>query len=180
MLIAVAGHAGAGKTTAVEYLRGKLNGRVAYAGGYVRAEVAKRGLDVTPDNERRVRVDLRRELGDGALAQLALPEIEALMREGPVLLDAVCTPAERAVYFARLPVVVVVGILASYGVRVERVASRPDRVMTPTELAERDRVEIETLRLDEVLDVAHHRLTNEGSVGAFETSLDALLRRYVS
>lgn len=74
MLIAVAGLAGAGKTTAIDHLESLRAGRQVYVGELVLNEVRARGLEVNPENENLVRLDLRHTRGPEAFAALVLRE----------------------------------------------------------------------------------------------------------
>jgi dephospho-CoA kinase len=122
MLIAVAGLAGAGKTTAIDHLESLGAGKRVYVGGLVLDEVRARGLQVTPENQKLVRLDLRRARGPDAFAVLAAPLVRDILSSGAnVLLDAIfCVEEYR--YFRQLCAdpVLLLAISASF-----RCAGRP-------------------------------------------------------
>src|SRR5579862_6652903 len=89
-LVGVTGLAGAGKTTAVKYLASLTNGRMFYLGQTVLDEVRARRLPETRENERKVRIDLRRENGPAALAIPYVDEVAECLGNGiPVFIDAI-------------------------------------------------------------------------------------------
>ena len=102
MLIAVCGLAGAGKTTTVDMLEQLGKGARVYVGAFVTAEVERRRLPATPENERQVREEVRRVSGMDALAKLAWPTVGAILDTGRVaLLDAIYCIEEFEYYRAR-------------------------------------------------------------------------------
>jgi dephospho-CoA kinase len=180
MLVAVSGLSGAGKTTTIDYLEREGAGRRIYLGDLVHDEVNRRKLAQTLENERLIRLELRQQ-GMDALARLALPTIVRLMREGCVLLDAICTPEERMLYEAELRVpVAVIAISASFEIRAARLEKRQSRPTTREDLERRDRTELEQLRLEEVLASAEHKLTNEATLGELEAALDEFRRDWMA
>ncbi len=94
MLIAVAGLAGVGKSTAVKHLETRGFGPCLYVGHYVLEEVRARGLAETAENERQVREALRQDLGRDVLARRALSRHDFSAPWQPVLLDAICLREE--------------------------------------------------------------------------------------
>jgi dephospho-CoA kinase len=76
-LLTFVGMPGAGKSSCVEYLKEKGYPSV-YFGGITLKEVKKRGLDITPENEKMVREDLRKLHGKEAYAKLISEEIDEL------------------------------------------------------------------------------------------------------
>ena len=74
-LIAVVGMSGSGKSVASDYLE-SIGFKKIYFGGVVLTELKNRGMEDTPDNEKFVREDLRREYGMAAMAIKLLPEIK--------------------------------------------------------------------------------------------------------
>lgn len=180
MLIAVAGFSGAGKTTAVERLAGHGGGGILYAGGYVLAEVERRGLDKTAASEKAVRAALRDEFGPDVLAVRAIEDVRAMQDGVCILLDAVCLLDERDRYRADLDrKVVILGIEAPFEQRAARLALRKVRPLTSEELQKRDRFEADTLGLGTVLAEADHSLVNRGRLDEFLAELDALAARII-
>ena len=179
MLVAVAGYAGAGKTTVLESLQGRGVGEIVYVGAYVQEEVLSRGLTLSPENEQRIRQALRDELGRDALAKRAVGDLQNRQARGTILLDAIYLKEEEEFYrkiFGKD--VLVLAIRASFDIRAERIAAREIRPLSIEQLRYRDDYESRQLRLDEVLATADHNVINEGTLEMLERSLDALCSRW--
>jgi|SRR5215211_126046 len=175
MLIAVAGLAGAGKTTAIEHLEAAGVGRQIYVGAYIQNEVRRRNLSLTAENERFVRDEMRQLFGREVFAKMVVAELGDVASKQHLLLDAIYTREEADCYRQELGIqVLILGLSASFDVRAKRVATRPDRPLTREELRERDAYECETLRVHEIVEAADHRLSNEGDLASFRGVLDAL------
>src|SRR5687768_12615005 len=94
-LVGVAGFAGAGKTTAVEYLSKVTGGHIIYLGDTVLAEIEARGLPQNRENERRIRIELRERQGLGAFAIPYKGQVFDLLDQGtPVFVDAIFAQEE--------------------------------------------------------------------------------------
>ena len=178
MLIAVAGLAGVGKTTAVGYLESAGVGRPIYVGRYIQDEVKRRGLPINASNERFVRQQIRQQFGLDFIANKVTADLEQIRTNEPILLDAIYVREEaehyRAVLGRRL---IIIGIEADFELRVRRLATRADFPLTPVELVGRDAFDI-GLGVREVVVTADMRLTNEGSLDDFKRSLDGLRERW--
>ena len=94
-IIAIVGMPGAGKTEAAEYLATYGIPFVRF-GEITEEEVKKRGLKLTPENERIVREAIRKENGMGAFALKAEPKIN------PALLSVFKVRYLRKIYHYRL------------------------------------------------------------------------------
>jgi dephospho-CoA kinase len=66
---------GAGKSTVAQALRNE-GFKIVVFGDAVREEAKQRGLDTSDSNLGKVMLDLRRELGMGAIARISLPRIK--------------------------------------------------------------------------------------------------------
>lgn len=178
MLIGLAGLSGSGKSTAIAHLSAQGFGTGHYAGATLVDELVRRGLRQTADHEGAVRKELRDAHGMAVFAERALPALKAKMADGHVLLDAVYCPEERDCYrnafgenFA------ILAIIAPFDIRSARLLKRPDRPITPDQLAARDALELGRFDLSSVLEIATHTLSNVGALKQFEQALDNLRLR---
>jgi hypothetical protein len=147
-LVAVAGLAGADKTTATDHLESIGLGRRVYVGALVLNEVRRQGLQVGAENEKLVRVALRRTNGPHALAALAAPVVMDILGSGTnVLLDAIFNIEES---FEELcgNQVFLLAIAASFDVRADRLQHHCLRALTKDQLKARDETELNVLRTD--------------------------------
>lgn len=180
-LVGVTGLSGVGKTTAVGYLSDFTGGRGFYLGQTVLNEVAARGLSPTRENERRVRMELRREKGRAALATPYVDEVADCIRTGiPVFIDAIFVLEEFDVLKSRVPdsPVRLVSIHASLGTRQARLAHRSERPFTTDELQKRDKTELEELGTGAVIEAAEHKISNEGTFEEFYSKLADFVSRF--
>jgi len=172
-LFAVTGFSGAGKTTAIDLIAASSKISRVYVGQLICDEVIKRGLPLGADSERTVRLDFRNRHGMAGLAALAASTIRADLELGrTVLIDAVYSVEELNYYRdhcgrdAQL-----ISIDASFDVRANRVAVRPDKALTREELLKRDELERINLRTDLAIAAATIAIKNEGSLSAFQEAL---------
>ena len=177
-LVGVSGLAGSGKTTAVEYLSRLTGGRDIYLGKTVLDEVRARGLSGTRDDERSVRIDLRREKGPAALARPYVDVVAECIGNGiPVFVDAIFTRGEFNVLASRLPSgsARLLAIDASFGVRCTRLACRAERPFSAEELQKRDNTELKELGTGTVIEAAKYKICNEGTLDEFYGKLAAFV-----
>ncbi len=176
--VGMTGLAGAGKTTAIDHLRSLTKGRVLYLGQTVLDEVRARGLPETRENERLVRIDLRRDKGPAALAIPYIDLVAECVGKGiPVFVDAILTQGEFDVLASRVPsgCAHVLAIEASFDIRRTRLASRPKRPLNADELRERDKTELEGLGTGAVIEAAEHTIRNEETFDDFYQRLGAFV-----
>jgi dephospho-CoA kinase len=173
MLIAATGLAGAGKTTSLEFLAAIGAGAYFYVGGIVRTEIERRGLELTPENERVVRQALRTERGMAALAERAAPEIQEKLAAGAsVLIDAICNSEEATFYRDRFGAELkILAIDTPFDTRAARLAERQPRPMTEEQLRARDHFECEELSIETVIAQADLTLSNHGTQATLQAEL---------
>ena len=145
-IIAVLGLSGTGKSEIATWLIEHGYHRV-YFGGIVVGEVQRRGWDVTPDNERIVREELREQHGMGAMATLSLPAIrDHLDRAERVVIDGLYSGAERDILVDAFGErMVTLAVHAPRRLRKERLAQREVRPLTGEEVDARDDFEVRNL-----------------------------------
>lgn len=168
--VGMTGLAGAGKTTAIDHLRSLIGGRVLYLGQTVLHEVRARGLPETRENERLVRIDLRRDKGPAALAIPYIDLVTECVEKGIlVFVDAILTQGEFDVLASRVPsgCAHLLAIEASFAIRSTRLACRPDRPLNADELRERDKTELEELGTGAVIAAAGYTIRNEETFDEF-------------
>jgi dephospho-CoA kinase len=179
LLVALSGLSGAGKTTAVNYLKNICEGQSIYLGGLVLQEVVKRGLAPCAENERLVRLDIRRQYGPAALAILAASRVEAYLKDDiNVLVDAIFVIEEYQALQAccRNSQSVLLAIDASFETRCRRLGLRVERPLSREQVRTRDETEITILGTMAVIANADYTITNESSIQAFLAGVDSFWR----
>jgi dephospho-CoA kinase len=179
-LVGVTGLSGVGKTTAVGYLSNFTCGRGFYLGQTVLNEVVARGLSQTRENERQIRIQLRREKGRAALATPYVDEIAECLGNGiPVFIDAILVPEEFGLLRSSVPnsPARLLAIEASLVTRQARLAHRSERPFTTEELQERDNTELQELGTGDVIAAAEYTISNEQTFEEFYTKLAEFVNR---
>jgi len=169
--------AGAGKSEAARFFTGRGFARIRF-GDVTDEEIKKRGLALNEANERRVREELRRELGMAAYAHLNLPKIDAAARVSPVVIDGMYSWEEYRLLKEHFGgAFFVVAIVSAPALRYERLARRVIRPLTAAEAAARDRSEIENLNKGGPIAMADATILNEASLASMESALEEVLQR---
>jgi dephospho-CoA kinase len=176
-VIAIVGLAGAGKTVAVEHAMRSAGWPKVYFGNVVMEEVKKRGLDINEQNERTVREEVRATHGMAACAILSLPKIKELLETAPgVFIESLYSWEEYVAMKKEFGEnFKVIAIYSSFATRVARLAIRPERPLTATELESRDYSQIENLHQAGPIARAEYTIVNESSLEDFYTALDSAL-----
>jgi dephospho-CoA kinase len=177
VLIGFSGLAGAGKTTAVDLLVKMGMGKRVYVGALITEEVTRRGMVRGPASENEVRKALRQEGGMDALARLAFPMIEDVLRNGcAALVDAIYCAEERSFFETALgDSLLCVAIETSVANRAERLSRRPSRPMTVADLENRDSYELDCLGLSQVMARSHRHVPNNDTLNDLELALHRLI-----
>lgn len=176
--LALVGMPGAGKTVCAEHLAGRGFFTLRF-GALVVDEVARRGLQVNPANERSVREALRARHGMAAMAALSLPALQAaLATQRHVVIDGLYSFSEYKLLTAELGApLILVAIAAARQHRYQRLEARAVRPLTPAEARARDFREIEKLEKGGPIAVADYTLLNDDSPANLLRRLDDLLEK---
>lgn len=177
-VIAIVGLPGAGKTVAVEHVTQKTGWPKVYFGNVVIDEVKKRGLEVNEVNERTVREAIRAEHGMSACAILSLPKIkELLANANGIFIESLYSWEEYVVMKKEFSEdFKTIAIYASPATRIARLANRPERPLTATEVESRDYSQIENLHQAGPIARAEHTIVNEGTLADLYKNLDIILQ----
>lgn len=163
-IAAIVGMAGAGKSEVSSFLSSR-GLQCIHFGDVTQEELVRRGLPVNEANERLIREAVRAAHGMAAYALLNLQRIDSGLELGSVVVDGLYSWEEYLVLKARYcERLVVVAVTASPATRARRLSTRPVRPLTCSELAARDRAEIENLNKGGPIAMADIMLLNEGTV----------------
>ncbi len=163
-VVAIVGMAGAGKSEVARSFEKAGYKRIRF-GDITDAEIRKRGLELNEQNERRIREQLRRELGMAAYAKLNLPAIDEALKQGNVVADGLYSWEEYLLLKEKYgDAFVVVAVWAPPATRYARLARRRERPLSPEQAAERDRAELEKVRKGAPIAMADYTLVNQSSM----------------
>jgi dephospho-CoA kinase len=174
--LALVGMPGAGKTLCAKHLEAQGFYQFRF-GSIVTDEVLRRGLSLTPENERVVREEFRGNEGMDAIAKRALPHLQAAARTHlTIVIDGLYSFSEYKTLRHELGEdMIVVAIAAPRRLRYSRLAARPERPLTSEEAERRDWQEIESLEKGGPIAIADYTLTNNGVPDDLYRQLDSLL-----
>lgn len=180
IILAIVGLAGAGKTEATECLLKKTGWPKVYFGQAVIDEVKKRGLPLNEANERLVREEFRAKDGMAAMAVANLPVVKKLFESSSVIIESLYSWEEYLKMKEEFgESFKVLAIFSSFQTRSARMASRPLRPLTSTDLASRDKSQIENLHQAGPIAGADWTVINEGSKEELYGAVDEILKKLI-
>lgn len=152
-IVCIVGMPGAGKTTVADEF---VKNNFAYLrfGQIVIDKIKKLGLKVNEKNEKKIREDLRKRYGMGALAMLNIPKIDKLLKKFDVVVDGLYSWSEYKIMKERYgEKMYLVAVFAPPKLRYERLTKREAekdkdvrfRSLTEKEARALDFAEIENL-----------------------------------
>ena len=177
-IIAIVGMSGSGKSVAVDYLTGKGYPKV-YFGGMILNEMERRGIEITPDNEKDFREMIRETEGKDWVVQQVIKEIKDLISAGQkrIILDGVYSWTEYKILKKEFPKnLTFVAIMTNKAIRYERVAKRSVRPLDGEAIRKRDVAEIENLEKGGPIVASDYFVLNNGTIAELEAKLDDILK----
>jgi dephospho-CoA kinase len=176
-VVAIVGMAGSGKSVVSRLFQENGFTTVRF-GDVTDAEVRKRGLELTEENERHIRELLRKEQGMDAYARLNLPRIDSARQKSDVVIDGLYSWEEYSLlkdhYGEEFSVV---AVWASPKTRYARLGSRKQRLLTQAEAARRDRAEIENLSKGGPIAMADFTINNESSLADLQKEVARIIKK---
>lgn len=178
-IIAFVGMCGSGKSTAIEVLT-KQNIPKVYFGGVILNAIKEAGLEITPENEKRFREELRQKEGKDFIVNRVVKDTRSLIEAGQkrVVLDGLYSWTEYKILRKEFQhELTVVAIIAPKLVRRKRLANRKERPFTMQESAERDKTEIENLEKGGPIAIADYYIDNSGTIEDLQQNVKKLLEQ---
>ena len=176
-ILALVGMPGTGKSQAALFFQNK-NIPIIRFGNLTDETMKEKGLQPTPENERIVREQLRKELGMAAYAIAAKPKIEEASKANTiVVLDGLYSWEEYTFLKQYFPNLLLVHIFSRPDHRYERLATRKIRPLNHQEANQRDIFEIENLNKAGPIAMANYVIFNEGTVEDLYKKLEELLTK---
>jgi dephospho-CoA kinase len=176
-IIAFVGLAGAGKSSAVEYLTRKDYPKVSF-GSVVLEAMTKVGLEHTAENEKVFREALRAREGKDFIAKSIISQINVLEKSGQhrIIADGIYSWTEYKTLKSAFPgELIVVAIIASKHLRHRRLNVRPIRPLTDNEANQRDWAEIENLEKGGPIAIADYSIVNDSDLENLHDQIDQIL-----
>lgn len=176
-IIAFVGLAGAGKTSAVNYVTGRGFPKI-YFGGIIYQAMHEAGIEITPESQQVFREEIRAREGKDFVVKRAVKQARDLIAIGQkrIVLDGLYTWTEYKILKHEFPgYLTVIAVVAPRKVRHHRLAYRPDRPFTAKEATERDWSEIENLEKGGPIAMADYFIDNTGDIESFHEEIDRAL-----
>lgn len=176
-ILAVVGMSGSGKSVAVDFLTEKGFPKV-YFGGMILKEMEVRGIEITPENEKAFREEIRATEGKDWVVRQVIKEVHNLIEAGQrrIVLDGVYSWTEYVTLKKEFPgELTFLALVVPKKLRYKRVAVRPERPFNRNEIMERDRSEIENLEKGGPIAAADYYILNDGSVKEMHGKIDEVL-----
>ena len=176
-IIALVGMPGTGKSQAAAFFQNK-NIPIIRFGDLTDETIKEKGLSPTPENERIVREQLRKELGMAVYAIRARPKIEEALKTNPiVVLDGLYSWEEYAFLKKYLSNLLLLHIFARPQMRYDRLTVRKIRPLNAQEARQRDIFEIENLNKAGPIAMANYVIFNESTVEDLYKKLEEFLAK---
>ena len=177
-IVAFVGLAGAGKSSAVDYIAAKGFPKI-YFGGIIYQAMEEAGIEVTPESQQKFREEIREKEGKDFVVKRVIKQAHDLIDSGQrrILFDGLYTWTEYKILKHEFPgELSVVAIVAPRRLRHRRLANRPERPFTFQEANERDWTDIENLEKGGPIAIADHYIMNDGDLEKLHAQLDAELK----
>lgn len=177
LILAIIGMPGSGKSEVVYYLEKKGIPSVRF-GKITDEGVKKKGLPLTPENERVFREEIRKKIGMGAYAILAKPQIDQLLkRNDHIAIDGLYSWEEYTFLKKEFEGLVLIHIFSERKKRYERLTKRQVRPVSLEECYKRDIAEIEKLNKAGPIAIADFMIENDSTAEDLHQKIDDLLAR---
>lgn len=177
-ILAIVGMSGSGKSVVVDYLTSKGCPKV-YFGGMILNEMERRGIEITPDNEKQFREQIREKEGNDWVVKQVIAETKDLISAGQkrIVLDGVYSWTEYKILKKEFQkALTFIAVVVDKKLRYDRVAKRPVRPFDATAIRERDRSEIENLEKGGPIVAADYYILNNGTIKETQANLDKILK----
>ena len=164
MVIAITGMPGSGKSLLANFFCQQHSLSVIQGGQLIIDAMVAQGIDITPENERKFREDIRAEKGKAILAEMALPSInDALLASKHIVIDSLYSLSEYKTLRSTLgPNLIVIAVVAPKQMRYKRLKTRHERPLTPSEAEDRDFAEVERIEKGGPIALADYTVVNDG------------------
>ena len=177
IIVAVVGLCGAGKSEVTSVFT--ENGfKKVYFGDVTFDEMKRQNLDITPENERRIRESLRASNDMAIYAKLSEPKIQNFYNAGEdVVVESMYSWSEykylKEIFKENFKVLCIV---VDKELRVKRLSTRPFRPLTEKQTIERDYSEIENIEKAGPIAIADHFIINNGSLEDLKNNVESYIK----
>lgn len=174
--VAVVGMCGSGKSVLCKYFT-DMGWSSVYFGGVAVSQLQKNNIPVNEANERKVREQLRRDLGMGAFAVVLKDEIMEKLQKGNVVLDGLYSWSEYVILKNLLgDNLIILAVVTNSEIRKQRLANRSVRPLSPEMVDSRDVAEIEHSEKGGPIAKADYYVTNNGTEAQLKAQFEEFMQ----
>lgn len=176
-VIAVVGMAGSGKGTIVDHLTETLHIPKVYVGGFIVEGVKALGQEVTEENERRFREEMRAQHGKEYFMKQAIERMKEMLASGTktIALDGLYTWTEYKLLDREFSdELKVIAVVAPKELRYDRLANRSLRPLSADEAKARDWGEIENIEKGGPIAIADEFIINDAPLETLKQTVNKL------
>ena len=174
-IISIVGMAGAGKSELARIFEAHGFKKVRF-GDITDEELKSKGLELSEENERLVRYQLRKDHGMAAYSKLNLPRIDSSLKSSNVVVDGLYSWEEYTLLKDRYGEdFSVLAVWASPATRHKRLTCRIERSLTLEQATSRDKEEIEKINKGGPIAMADFTIINEASLRDLEREVERVL-----
>lgn len=178
-ILAFVGLAGSGKSSVVDYLATKGYPKI-YFGGIIYKAMEEAGIEITWESQKKFREDIRKKEGNDFVVNRAVKDARSLIDAGQrdIVLDGLYSWSEYRVLKREFPgEITVAAVVTPKHLRYRRMANRPERPMTRTEVDQRDWAEIENLEKGGPIAIADFFIHNDKDINNLTKQVDEILEQ---
>ena len=163
-ILALVGMHGSGKSAAAKYIKETYDFPTIRLGDLTERTLKEQKLDVTEENERFIREELRREHGMDVYAKLNMPLIKKAAKTSAIVVVDGLYSTEEYKHFLDIygTDLIILAIYAPPKIRYARLSKRKIRPLTNTEAKNRDFAEIENSSKGGTIPMADLTIKNIG------------------
>ena len=141
------------------------------------AKLEEENIPLTPENEKKMREDVRKQYGMAAVAVLLEDKIRKAVEEKDTVLDGLYSWDEYVYLKKSFPELILVCVCCDKKKRYERIAVRPFRPFNSEEIVTRDVSEIENLAKGGPIAYADYYILNNGDKDGVILRLVEILKK---
>jgi len=185
-IVCTVGLCGAGKSVVADYFTEKGYQFIRF-GQIVLDEVKKKNLAPNEKNERKIREEIRKKYGMGAMATLNIPKFNNLIKNGNIIGDGLYSFDEYKILKDKFDErLILIAVFAPPKLRYERISKRimpksdtnlRNRPFTKEEAKARDFAEIENLDKGGPIAMADYTLINTGNIKQLKKEIGKIFKK---
>ncbi len=176
-IIAMVGMTGSGKSIGSSHLQ-SLGWKNIYFGGLTYERMKAEGIEYTPETDKQMRMQMRKDYGMAAYAILSMPKIKEALKDNNVVIDDMYSWAEYETLQKEFgDNIILICVVADKDIRYKRLETRKERPYIKEEAIDRDLNELGNLDKGRPIAYADYFIFNNGTIDEYITRLNEILEK---